>query len=275
MGREYSLAGDVKVEIPTKPMHLTPLFFVLMFVTCASASLLGATLISLTTAISKTSYGAAMSAAICGVAFFHYITILSIRKEQWKKEQDEHEKHHSDPTNKKWPNMERSYKDYMASLLRHSDWLVTLPLLSMKLLALARTSTAGTLPETFTGDFTYTLVALLAFGTVLLSLINLAAFDDWHIPSPEYAMLRVLLFAGSVCMMAFLFVIVLLTAEETGADHISEVYAFLLAWVGYPVAYLLLITGLLPYWFIDCLFAPLDIFCKAIFALWVVQKAFY
>lgn len=83
------------------------------------------------------------------------------------------------------------------------------------------------------------------------------------------------LFVIGLLMMTFLFVIILMTAEEVEATHITEVYFFLLFWIGYPLAYLLLMVKALPYWAVDILFAPLDIVCKATFALWAVQKAFY
>jgi hypothetical protein len=154
----------------------------------------------------------------------------------------------------------------------------TLPLLTLKLLNLAL-SGPGT-PVTFTGSYISTLVALLSFFTILLSVINLLMFDDWHVPLDQNEKWqnqigRPLMFLASLGLMAFNFVIILVTAEEVGATHIREVYAFLLFWIGYPLSYLILAIvskdGLLSP---EVLLSPLDVICKAIFALWVVQKSF-
>jgi hypothetical protein len=118
-------------------------------------------------------------------------------------------------------------------------------------------------------------VALLAFFTIIVSCINLIAFDDWHVKTGHWWGVRMLLFVIGLLLMTFLFVIILMTAEEVEATHITECYVFLLFWIGYPLAYFLLMVKALPFWAVDILFAPLDVVCKAIFALWVVQKAFY
>ena len=150
--------------------------------------------------------------------------------------------------------------------------------MTLKLLNLAL-SGPGT-PVTFTGSYISTLVALLSFFTILLSVINLLMFDDWHVPldnkeKSQNQIGRSLMFLASLGLMAFNFVIILVTAEEVGATHIREVYVFLLFWIGYPLSYLILANvsknGLLSP---EVLLSPLDVICKAIFALWVVQKSF-
>jgi hypothetical protein len=263
---------------------LTPNLFQYAFTTGATAALLGATLISMVAAIVRSSYGCVMSGGICGVAFLHYVAIMAVRKKQWMDETKLHEEMTDAnakaavdgtkmPHDVLWPPMKRTTDDYMVAVLRHSDWLTTLPLLALKLLALAQTG-PGT-AATFTGAYISTLVGLLAFFTVMISCINLIAFDDWHVKLSRYTVLRVIMFLISLCLMTFLFVIILMTAEEVNATNIVEVYVFLLFWIGYPIAYVLLMVKALPYWSVDVLFGPMDVVCKAIFALWVVQKSFY
>jgi hypothetical protein len=284
MGRTAALYSDVLVSKPDHMVTLTPNLFQYAFTTGTAAALLGATLISMVAAIVRSSYGCVMSAGICGVAFLHYAAIMSIRKKQWMDETKEHEamsdanaaakeKGVNPPNHNPWPPMKRTTDDYMVAVLRHSDWLTTLPLLALKLLALAQTG-PGT-ATTFTGSYISTLVGLLAFFTVVVSCINLIAFDDWHVNLSNYTVLRIIVFLISLCLMAFLFVIILMTAEEVQATNIVEVYVFLLMWIGYPLAYAFLMAKWLPYWSVDVLFGPLDVMCKAIFALWIVQTAFY
>jgi bacteriorhodopsin len=276
MGRTAALYSNVLVTEPDHMVTLTPNLFQYAFTTGATAALLGATLISMVAAIARSSYGCVMSGGICGVAFLHYLAIMAIRKKQWMDETEAHEAMldaNAAPKEKEVPPMKRTTDDYMVAVLRHSDWLTTLPLLALKLLALAQTG-PGT-ATTFTGAYISALVGLLAFFTVMISCINLIAFDDWHVKIGKWTGLRITMFLVSLCLMTFLFVIILMTAEEVGASHIVECYFFLLMWLGYPLAYLLLMVKALPYWSVDVLFGPLDVFCKAIFALWVMQKAFY
>ena len=116
----------------------------------------------------------------------------------------------------------------------------------------------------------------------MMSVINLLTLYDWPVsfdklPVPEkkgmFIFARVFLFLSSVGLMSLLFVIILTTAHEVGATHIAEIYVFLLSWIGYPIAYIVLMR--FPSWSTDIMFGPLDVFCKAVFALWVVQKSFY
>ena len=147
----------------------------------------------------------------------------------------------------------------------------------MKLLALAQHSTLGGVPTTFTGGYIYTMVALLSLATILVSVVNLVAYDEWFIPIEKdlwggHMIVRRMLFLVGLCTMALVFVVILLTAEEVGADHSVEIYLFLLSWIGYPLVYILMLFEV-PFWLPDLLFAPLDVFAKAVFGLWVAQKA--
>jgi hypothetical protein len=301
--REYNVA-------PTQDQNaiviLTPNLFQYVVTTSATAMLLGAMLISVVAAIINASYGCVMSSGICGVAFAHYFAIMTIRKDQWEAETQKHKQiHETENAHPTWAtmkgDMKRDTKDYTVAVLRHSDWAVydayihthspsalalcvfahlapictsqtTLPLLALKLLAQALTG-PGT-PTTFTGAYISTLVGLLSFFTIAVSLINLIVFDDWFVNIGQYTVLRLTLFATSMCFMAFVFVIILTTAEEVRSTHIVECYVFLLFWVGYPLVYFLLMINALPFWSVDMLFAPLDVMSKAIFALFVVNTSF-
>ena len=124
-------------------------------------------------------------------------------------------------------------------------------------------------PTTFTGPYIYTYVALLAFGTILVSAINIVCYRDWHVARGITS-----LFLTGVVFMTGVFVIVLTTAEEVSASHKFEVYLFLLLWIGYPFAYVILYYLSRPYCYGDYMFAVLDIACKGIFALWMVHVEF-
>lgn len=127
MGRDDgALYSGVTVHKPSARVHLTPNLFQYAITTGATAALLGATLISMVAAIVKESYTLVMSSGICGVALIHYAAIMAVRKEQWKAETAEHEQHHEENTKEAdmWPDMKRDTRDYMVSVLRHSDWAV-------------------------------------------------------------------------------------------------------------------------------------------------------
>lgn len=144
----------------------------------------------------------------------------------------------------------------------------------MKLLSLATTSTSGGQPVTFVGPEMYTLVAFLAFGVILTSLINLLAFNDWSIPTTLFCA-RWSLYLVGCCLMALLLVIILITAEEVQSDHLAMVYLFSLLWLGYPVVTLASSFNWLSFYDADVAYAVLDVASKGAFAIWVVQKTFY
>jgi hypothetical protein len=98
----------------------TPALYKYVVSMMVTASLLGATLLSMCAAISTNSYDCAMSSGICGVAFVHYLAIMNIRKGQWER------------TTKRAANTVGSKNedededgDYLCAMFRHSDWSVS------------------------------------------------------------------------------------------------------------------------------------------------------
>ena len=83
----------------------------------ATATLLGAVMIGVVAAIVKESYDCTMSAGICGVAFLHYLLIVTIRKGDWEKMAEMTE-------GTEVRSQEHEGTDFMCAVLRHSDWLV-------------------------------------------------------------------------------------------------------------------------------------------------------
>ena len=71
---------------------------------------------------------------------------------------------------------------------------MTLPLLSMKLLSIARNGPK--VPDTFTGPYIYMLVGILAFVTIFISVVQLLAFKDLYVKDSrkQVMMLRLCMF---------------------------------------------------------------------------------
>ena len=113
MGYDALLNGsNYKVEEPGERVHLTPRLGQVGFTLAATAALVGVAFVCALTAIAKTSYGAAWSAGICGVAFLHYYNILAVRLGQLKDEDGKH----GDPENEF--EMKRGTNDFLVTAYR-------------------------------------------------------------------------------------------------------------------------------------------------------------
>jgi bacteriorhodopsin len=137
------------------------------------------------------------------------------------------------------------------------------------LFALANAASQPNPVLTYTGAYMNTVVALLAFGTILCSLVSLA----FKIVE-KYCCFSTILFLISSLLMSLCFVIIITTAEEVGADNLPEIYFFLLIWIGYPAVYLLQFAQKSVKFPLDSFFCILDVLSKAVFGIWTVQKSF-
>lgn len=107
----------------------TPALYKYVVSMMVTASLLGATLLSVCLAISTNSYDCAMSSGICGVAFVHYLAIVNIRKGQWERTTKSATKGKNN--SKKEDEDEDEDGDYLCAVFRHSDWSVSCDICSL------------------------------------------------------------------------------------------------------------------------------------------------
>ena len=213
-------------------------------------------------------YSAGLSLAICAVAYINYSSMLKTRLRTIKACANTA----SGKTNCKrlW-----NEDDFVVTCLRYADWLVTMPLLALKLLDLARDG-----PHTLNDGFlTWTqleaFIAFLAFLMILCGLIALLAVGDFDACGRDTTALMILrwpmYFIGVACLIG-IYIILFATSNETESIHWIEVYGFSLVWTLYPMAFVAQIIGLCGVRK-DIAYAVLDVISKPLLAVYVAKAA--
>ena len=161
--------------------------------------------------------------------------------------------------------------------LRHSDWLVTLPLLVLKLYSVIINPERELLfdnPE---------LSALMAILMILFGAVARLALD-WGLSFEDMGgMQRIFVFACYFVSVGLL-VVLLIDLGTTQADSSSPnlIWSFFLVWIGYPIvaigSFLMRSTnGADSEWLSlskDIAYALFDLWSKAVFAWWTASQAF-
>lgn len=225
-----------------------------------TAALLGAGLLSAGVALIKDSYLATLSAAVCLTAFFHYGAMIKVNM------------HASTMLDKK----SLAYIEFLTTSLRVSDWSITLPLLALELIAVARAG-GQQVTSGFSSPYYETAVAALAFGTIFFSTVSFLFFHDFGIHS--WTVPQVILFVLSLGSMSGVFAIVCLIAEEAQSTSKDELYVFLFSWLAYPfvaagvwIGSAYGMTSAQQHCAKISLYGLADMFSKVIFAIWVCVK---
>jgi len=209
----------------------------LVALTFGQASMLAVGVLSLITGLSKGSWLVVLSGAICMVAWSVYGSMMSARRA-------------------------------VRTHLRYLDWMVTLPLLALKLAAMARVGT-GTTSGYWTGPYLELSVALLAFATIALSYFAVAGFgvtitDELH--GSAYVAF-VFTYIGSLGAMGATLGIIYTLAVQTGTENLANILSFSIPWSGYAVVYLVQANGGIADHVCDVLYTLLDVYSKAVFGL--------
>jgi bacteriorhodopsin len=230
----------------------------------ATAAMLGGTLISFAAAIARVSYTSTLSCGICGVAYIHY-AMMSKRKMSLTR---------SDSAAN--ANSYRIVNRHI-TLLRYSDWGVTMPLLALDLLNKARNG--GTdLDDILGNEYIPTLVAglavlMIAFGGLPVLLWGEISDYEKYKAQP----LRIVSYFVGLGCLGGLYSILFLTALQSDSTEQNEVFGFAMVWVCYPIVYLLdMMCGNAadaPEKK-DVAFAVLDVVSKAFLSLYTVLHAF-
>ena len=229
----------------------------------ASAAMLGGTLISFAASVARSSYTCTLSTAICGVAYMHYAMMTKSKLSLMGSDAD---------YKTKYKQVNRH-----VTLLRYSDWLMTMPLLALDILHKARNG-GTTLSDTLANEYIPTLVAGLAVLMIACGGLPVLLWGEIH-EYPEYdtQWLRVFFWFIGLGCLAGIYTILFLTALESDSTQQNEVFGFSLVWAVYPFVYLLDMTsGTMndaPE-MKDVAFAILDVVSKAFLALYTVVHSF-
>ena len=204
-------------------------------------------------------YTAALSSIITFVAAYHYRVILKVR------------------TNKDGAAMSSRDEELEVDGLRHSDWLVTLPLLVLKLYHVINNPTQDLFFDNAE------LSALMAMLMILFGAIARLALD-WGLPFGEMGDVQ-RVFVCLCYLISIILLIVLLVDlgnATSGSDASSIIWSFFLLWIGYPIVaigsfFARSSQNTNDAWlsfFKDVAYACLDTWSKAVFAWWTASRCF-
>ena len=202
-------------------------------------------------------YNAGLSTIITLVAAYHYRAILMARAGG--------------------AGLSKRDEELEVDGLRHSDWLVTLPLLVLKLYSVIINPERELLfdnPE---------LSALMAMLMILFGAVARLALD-WGLSFEDMGqMQRIFVFLCYLVSVGILVVLLIdLGGHQADSTSPSLIWSFFLVWIGYPIvaigSFLMRSTnGADSEWlslFKDISYALLDLWSKAVFAWWTASHAF-
>ena len=251
----YESLGDVKEKGTVFVLRSAYAFLLATALFCAAT-----TLYYINAGSTQGTYLAALSAIINGVAAWHYYEIVKVRMGEAISKGSE----------------------WKIDALRHGDWVVTMPLLVLKLHALLGN---GSDHDTILDGVD--LAAFISALMIALGAIARLGYDEmrgfWYGDMDGYdKIVGVVLYLGSIACLVLL--LIDLFNLYSGFDTPTVVYAFFLVWPAYAV--IALLACLIRQFtdpneyprFValakDVSFASLDIFSKAVFGWHTCSQAF-
>jgi len=272
-----SLKGNVLLQKSFVTPHAVPAFLRASAIRVVAGSmLLGAVFAAIAALVApdaKDRVSCALSAAVCIVAFYHYVKLCKIRDQEGTRVtlSKPGEVPSGQASELKW-----SWQEMVADGVRYSDWAVTLPPLVVELHLMVNGHT-----HLFSVAWSCLLVVLM----VALGAFSRLGTDELVPPAKdENATLArgigLFSFLGS-CVCLFLVLFNLLSGLGDDPSN-GWVFAFSLPWSFYGITALLAIVwrqfqteGYPEALSItkDILFGFLDVWSKAVFAFWVASKA--
>lgn len=209
-------------------------------------------------ALMVNSASCAQSAAICTVAALHY---SAMKRAVLSGEGDS-------PNGV--PGMSALTDNRIQLYLMYADWLTTFPMLSIKLLTMAK-SGSGKVDPFWDSKFMYPATALISLAMIVSGAMSVIITGDWGVSTngKSRAFRIVAMLVGMVCLI-LLYTIIYTVAEQAKSEHGPAVYIFSLVWLGYPtIAGLEMMLGpLIPAWR-TLWIAILDVVSKAFLAIYV------
>ena len=204
-------------------------------------------------------YTASLSAIITFVAAYHYRAIVKVR------------------TNKDGAAMSSRDEELEVDGLRHSDWLVTLPLLVLKLYHVINNPNK----DLFFNNAE--LSALMSMLMILLGAIARLALD-WGLPFSQMGDVQRVFVCLCYLVSTVLLVVLLIDLGNatSGSDAASIIWSFFLLWIGYPIVAIgsffarssVDSNSAWLSFFKDVTYACLDTWSKAVFAWWTASRCF-
>lgn len=189
-------------------------------------------------------YEAALAFTICLVAFVHY---HAMRKRREKTV----EVYNLAGVTECQLTAVKKQDTFIVGMLRYSDWLVTMPLLALKMFSMARQGSAHVAydPNDFWNtmyawDYMPGVIVALAFGMILFGLIaklGVGDFEDcegWRDPLWVHAIRLVCFALGGTCLV-LLFILFVATCDKFDSFWRSQVIGYSAVWFLYPVCFVL------------------------------------
>jgi bacteriorhodopsin len=218
-------------------------------------------------------YSAGLSLAICTVAYINYCSMANIKIETIKSSQNT-----SAPDETNNPRNGNTIHDRQITYLRYADWLVTMPLISLKLLHLAKDGTEPSEASFLTSVWSYRIIALSSFFMIASALVAVLAFEiganytryrTQSSSSDQCAsiLLYVISFACLIVTVAILF----MTSVQYESKYTVEIILFATVWLFYPLVHFVSLCCELP--IKDILYVLLDVFSKPVLSLYLAGAA--
>ena len=253
---QVRLAESTQPEAPRQPVRRWQVSTVAL--TFAAAAMLAAGVLSLVTGLSRNSWSVVLMAAINLTAWSVYSRMI-------------------DATRNVRAHMR--YLDWMVRLpplgarprLTPVSSQVTLPLLALKLVDMARTDGTASPTGLFASKYLELLVATMAFLTIAVSYYAVAGFGVTleKAEGRSYNAFVTCFLISLACMGTSLGLIYAL-AGQTTSTHLPNIITFSVPWAGYAAVYTWRANMWIDTHVEDSLYAILDVFCKSVFALVVL-----
>lgn len=197
-----------------------------------------------------------LAAAVSTTAFYHYMTIVALRA----------------PREKPATPAQALFAEGVIDSIRMSDWLATLPGLIIDLHIIAGNHTKY-FPVGWSVFLLLLMVALGAFVRFGTDELAPTRRSDWLV-----RILGVIAFLGAVVCLVLVLLNLLVDLDHESSGYI---FAFTLPWIGYGLVALASITvrqytATTPLWLSiakDVVYGTLDVWSKAVFAMWVASRA--
>lgn len=231
---------------------------------------LGALFLTHLTSEKELCYSAGLSLAICIVAYINYSSMLKTRLRtikacEWTLKGSTYDRCRT----------MKIEDDFVITCLRYADWLVTMPLLALKLLDLARDGPKAIQDGFLIWTNLEAFIAALAFLMILcglIALLSIGDFDSCRDDTSPLMTLRWTLYAIGVACLAGIYTILFMTSNATDSYHWIEVYGFSLMWILYPIAFVAQMMGMCGMTK-DIVYAILDVISKPLLSVYVAKAA--
>lgn len=214
-------------------------------------------------------YSSGLSLAICVVAYINYSSMVGIRLRRVENTPKNQNQYSGMTTYS--PVVEND--DFAITCLRYADWLITMPLLALKLLNLARDGPSPINNDLLTSKYIDATISLLAFFMIfsaVVSLLSVGDFNTCRYDTGPLMLLRWVLYVFGLGCLVAIYLILFITTNRTESPHAPEIYGFALIWVLYPIVFVAQMIGFCGDRK-DMAYAVLDVISKPLLSVYVAR----